>query len=82
MKLAQRVNCRSIMLNFSQPTVFPDPVWAQAIKSRLAIIIGIACFCTGVGFVYPDFVTFSKTNGRRPEDPKELIAAGMFSPVT
>lgn len=27
------------------------PVWAQAIKSLFSLIIGIACFCTGVGRV-------------------------------
>ncbi len=26
------------------------PVWAHAIRSREALIIGIAYFCTGVGF--------------------------------
>ena len=28
------------------------PVWAQAIKSREFLIMGIAYFCTGVGFAY------------------------------
>lgn len=32
--------------------VFPDPVYAQAIKSRRMRYIGIACFYTGVGVSY------------------------------
>lgn len=40
-------------------TVFPDPVWAQAITSLPAKMAGMAYFCTGVGLVYPAFLTFS-----------------------
>ena len=29
--------------------VFPEPVWAQAIRSRLPTIMGMAYFWTGVG---------------------------------
>lgn len=32
--------------------VFPEPVWAQAIRSRPPIMIGKAYFCTGVGLEY------------------------------
>lgn len=32
--------------------VFPEPVWAQAMRSRRAIMMGIAYFCTGVGLSY------------------------------
>ena len=31
-------------------TVFPEPVCAQAIRSRLANTMGNECFWTGVGF--------------------------------
>jgi hypothetical protein len=30
--------------------VFPDPVWAHAIKSRFSMAAGIATFWMGVGF--------------------------------
>jgi hypothetical protein len=32
--------------------VLPEPVWAQAMRSRRDIMIGIAYFCTGVGLSY------------------------------
>ena len=32
--------------------VFPEPVWAQDMRSLLARMMGIECFWTGVGFVY------------------------------
>ena len=32
--------------------VLPEPVWAQAIKSRPLSAMGIAYFCTGVGFLH------------------------------
>lgn len=43
---------------YKQLTVFPDPVWAHAIKSRPASIIGILYFCTGVSFEYPALAMF------------------------
>lgn len=40
--------CRPVV---SPPlTVLPDPVWAQAMRSLPAEMIGMPCFCTGVGF--------------------------------
>jgi len=45
--------------NSSMLTVFPDPVCAQAIRSRPLMMIGIAHFCTGVGLSYFAFLTFS-----------------------
>lgn len=39
-------------------TVFPDPVWAHAIKSRPASIIGMLYFCTGVSLEYPALAMF------------------------
>lgn len=62
--------------------VLPDPVCAHAITSRPAIIMGIACFCIGVGFVYLDFCTFSNKNGRKPDSSKFCIGVGIFSPDT
>ena len=32
--------------------VLPEPVCAHAIRSLLPIMIGTACFCTGVGLLY------------------------------
>ena len=64
-------------------TVFPEPVCAQAIKSLLAKTVGIAYFCTGVGFVYLAFLTLSKTPGARLASSKLLIALGNSpGPVT
>jgi len=50
--------------------VFPDPVWAQAIRSRPAEIMGIPCFWTGVGFTYPDFFTFLFSDSQSPASSK------------
>ena len=36
-------------------TVFPNPVWQQAMTSLPARIVGIIYFCAGVGLVYKDF---------------------------
>ena len=38
--------------------VFPDPVWAQAIISFAARMLGIAHFWTGVGCLYPSVFRF------------------------
>ena len=40
------------MIGNKKAAVFPEPVWAQAIRSLPSIIIGTACFCTGVGLEY------------------------------
>jgi len=34
-------------------SAYPDPVCAQAIRSRPAFPMGTEYFCTGVGLVYP-----------------------------
>ena len=39
------------MMGKQKAAVFPDPVCAQAIRSRRARPMGIAYFCTGVGFL-------------------------------
>ena len=70
------------MMGSKKAAVFPDPVCAQAIKSLPAMMMGIAFFCTGVGTLYPDLVTFSINNGLRPAAANWVISLGLFSPVT
>merc|ERR1719234_965316 len=64
------------MMGRRKAAVLPEPVWAQA------MIMGMPFFCTGVGFLYPDLVTFSTRIGRSPAPVKLLIALGLLSPVT
>merc|ERR1719234_1905627 len=70
------------MIGRRKAAVLPEPVWAQAIMSLEAMMIGMPFFCTGVGFLYPDFVTFSTRMGLRPAPVKLLMALGLLSPVT
>lgn len=44
--------------------------------------IGIAYFCIGVGFVYPDFFTLPNKCGLNPELSNVEIGGGTFSPLT
>ena len=60
--------------------VFPLPVWAQAIKSRLLLIIGMADFWIGVGLTYPDLLMFSCRRARNSAASNVLTALGTFSP--
>ena len=46
-----------------------------------AMTMGMPFFCTGVGLLYPDLVTFSTRMGRRPAPVKVLMARGTLSPV-
>merc|ERR1740129_1245942 len=62
--------------------VFPEPVWAQDMRSRPDMMMGRQSFCTGVGTLYPDLVMFSKRRGLRPAEEKDLMPPGGFSPVT
>ena len=41
--------------------VFPDSVWAQAMRSHFVEMMGMAAFWTGVGVVYLIFFTLSQT---------------------
>ena len=43
--------------------VFPEPVWAQAMRSLLLRMMGMACFCTGVGLLY--WASYTGREGRR-----------------
>lgn len=63
-------------------TVFPEPVWAQPMRSLPDIIIGIACFWIGVGFLYPALNIFSTTYFLKSAVSKLSIARGAFSPLT
>eukprot|EP00042_Codosiga_hollandica_P051259 m.626658 g.626658 ORF g.626658 m.626658 type:complete len:338 (+) comp58246_c0_seq2:519-1532(+) len=38
-----------VKMGIRKAAVFPEPVWAQAMRSRRPRMIGMACFCTGVG---------------------------------
>ena len=63
-------------------TVFPEPVCAQAIKSLPCIMIGMAYFCTGVGFSYLAFFTLDKNASYKPASSNLLIDGGASLPVT
>lgn len=62
--------------------VFPDPVWAQAIKSRPASEIGMACFCTGVGLSYFARRTLFIREGAKSSSANELHPSGTSAPLT
>lgn len=62
--------------------VFPDPVWAHAIRSLLARMIGMAVFWIGVGSLYPDFSIFDNSKSDNPDSRKLNIGAGAELPVT
>ena len=62
--------------------VFPDPVWAHAMRSLFPIMMGRAYFCTGVGLVY-----FAICGGKRYERERErkglnLVYSGKHLRVT
>ena len=67
---------------FSLLTVFPEPVWAQAIKSLPASTMGIACFWIGVGLMNLAFLIFEEHCSRMPACSKVSIAEGISLPVT
>lgn len=58
--------------------VLPDPVWAQAIKSRPLIITGIVCFWTGVGVVYLAFAMLSNSSFRKLASENDSIFLWIF----
>ena len=61
--------------------VFPDPVCAQAIRSRLARITGIEFFCTGVGVVYCAISIFDWIIGVSATSSKDSMPLGTLLPV-
>uniref|UniRef100_A0A182MEF7 Uncharacterized protein n=1 Tax=Anopheles culicifacies TaxID=139723 RepID=A0A182MEF7_9DIPT len=62
--------------------VLPDPVCAQAIRSRPFMMMGMAYRWMGVGFVYFDLRTFVITSSRSPDFSKLSTGDGGFSPDT
>ena len=62
--------------------VFPEPVWAQAMRSLLARMVGRPYFWMGVGTVYPALVTLSISSLRRFTSANVFTGATLFSPVT
>ena len=70
------------MIGRRKAAVLPLPVWALAIRSLPAMMIGIPCFWTGVGTVYSALKTFSSRTVDSPDDWKLLIGGGLFSPRT
>lgn len=54
-------------------TVFPEPVWAHAMRSLPAVTIGMPYFCTGVGLSYFALRTFSDIFSYRSASPKLLM---------
>ena len=63
-------------------TVFPEPVWAQAIKSLPASVIGIAYFCIGVGLVNCALLMLVAHCSKIPACSKVSIEGGLSLPVT
>merc|ERR1719233_195869 len=71
-----------LMIGRRKAAVFPEPGRALVIRSLPAIIIGIACFCTGVGILYPASMRFFFNNGLKQASSNPLIAFTTLSPVT
>lgn len=62
--------------------VFPEPVWAHAIRSRPEDITGMEHFCIGVGILYPDLFTLSIIISLKSALVKCCIGCGTSLPVT
>mmetsp|Transcript_106880 Transcript_106880/g.212235 ORF Transcript_106880/g.212235 Transcript_106880/m.212235 type:complete len:233 (-) Transcript_106880:207-905(-) len=64
--------------------VLPEPVWAQAIRSRPLQTSGMECFCTGVGRSYPQRCRFLASGSLRSASRKRSILqfSSQFRPVT
>ncbi|WVZ60931.1 hypothetical protein U9M48_010885, partial [Paspalum notatum var. saurae] len=65
-----------LMIGKQKAAVFPDPVCAQAMRSRPAMEIGMACRCTGVGFTYLHLRMFSFTASPKSISAKVLAGGG------
>ena len=63
-----------------KPAVFPDPVCAHAIRSRLEIPMGMEYFCTGVGLVYPHRLVVRIRSSPSMSTSKLSMGSGTFSP--
>ena len=60
--------------------VLPEPVCAHAIRSRPASEMGMAYFCTGVGFLNLHLSMFLFTAEPKSMSWNVLMGSGMFSP--
>ena len=60
--------------------VFPDPVCAHAMRSRRAKEIGIAYFCTGVGFLNLHRAMFLFTAAPKSTSWNDAMGSGHASP--
>jgi hypothetical protein len=69
------------MMGKQKAAVLPDPVCAQAIKSLPAREIGMACFCTGVGFTYLHLRMFSFNACPKSISANVFTDWGTFSPL-
>lgn len=70
------------MTGSKKAAVLPDPVCAQAIRSRPAATMANEYFCTGVGTVYLVRKTFSMRLLWNLASAKVLTQGGTASPVT
>ena len=68
------------MMGKQNAAVFPEPVCAHAIRSRPASLMGIAYFCTGVGFLNLHRSMFLFTEAPKSMSEKSLMGSGTFSP--
>jgi len=62
--------------------VFPDPVWALAMRSRPLSTIGNEYFWTGVGTVYLALLMFSRIDAWSLASSKESKQGGTSVPET
>ena len=65
-----------VMMGKQKAAVLPDPVWAQAIRSRPARPMGMLYRCTGVGLTYLQRFTLAASAGPRSTSWKVVIGSG------
>jgi len=68
------------MMGRRKAAVFPEPVCAQLIRSRLLPTIGIEYFCTGVGFLYPASLMFLISLSSKRDSGQAVMCAGQSLP--
>jgi hypothetical protein len=61
--------------------VFPDPVWAQAIRSRPPQTMGTECFCTGVNLLYPIRAQLFRITSPKSRSASSATDVGTSFPV-
>ncbi len=69
------------MMGKQKAAVLPDPVCAHAIMSRPPRPMGIAYFCTGVGFVYLQRRMLPISASPRSRSSKVSMCAGTSRPL-